>query len=238
MPWGFAAAAAGAIGGAMISSNATDKAANTQAQSTKAGIDAQTHQYDTTRADQAPYRAAGTAALGQLASENNVPLDPNSVQTDPGYQFARQQGQEAIDRKAAAAGGRISGAALKAASEYNTNYATTGYSTAYNRVKTARDDRLNRLAALAGIGQTATQQVDTAGRNTANQISSLTTAQGNAAGAAQISQGNIWQGAGNQLAALYGRYSGTPSSGYSPSYTSGPVNMGSATGDDMSAFYA
>jgi hypothetical protein len=233
MPWGFAAAAVGAIGGAVISSNSADKAANTQAQSTEAGIAEQQRQYDQNRADQAPYRATGTAALGQLAGENNVPLDPNSVQMDPGYQFAKQQGQEGIDRKVSAAGGRISGAALKAASEFNTDYATTGYSTAYNRANQARSDRLNRLAALAGIGQTSTQQTGAAGTASANQISAMTTAQGNASAAGQLAQGNIWSGAGNQLAALYGRYSNTGASPYSA-----PVNMGTATGDDMSAFYA
>jgi uncharacterized membrane protein len=57
---------------------------------------------------------------------------------DPGYEFGRQQGQQAIDRKAAAAGGRISGASLKAATQFGNDYATTGYSTAYNRVNQAR----------------------------------------------------------------------------------------------------
>jgi hypothetical protein len=76
-------------------------------------------------------------------------------------------------------------------------------------VNQARSDRLNRLAALAGIGQTSAQQTGAAaGQNAANAISGMTTAQGNASGAAQIAQGNIWGGAGNQLAALYGRNSG------------------------------
>lgn len=136
---------------------------------------------------------------------------------DPGYEFARNQGQQAIDRQTAAAGGRISGAALKAASQYNTDYATTGYSTAYNRANQARSDRLNRLAALAGIGQTGTQQVGAAGQSAANAMGQIVTAQGNAAGAAQIAQGNIWSGAGNQIAALYGRNSG----GTNPNYGGG-----------------
>jgi hypothetical protein len=130
------------------------------------------------------------------------------VQLDPGYEFGRQQGQQGIDRKTAAAGGRISGASLKAAAQYGNDYATTKYGDAYNRVNQARSDRLNRLAALAGIGQTATQQVGQAGQNSANNISAMTTAQGNANGAATIAQGNIWGGAGNQLAALYGRGGG------------------------------
>jgi hypothetical protein len=85
---------------------------------------------------------------------------------------------------------------------------------------------LNRLAALAGIGQTSTQQTGYAGQNSANQISGMVTAQGNASGAATLAQGNIWGNAGNQLAALYGRNSGTatgPTQSYSPSGYSVPA---------------
>lgn len=223
MPW----AAAAAIGGAAIGAYSTNKAAKTQANATEKSIEAQNAQYAQTREDQAPYRETGYRALGQLEKENAVPLDPASVQMDPGYEFARNQGQEAIDRKTAAAGGRISGAALKAASQYNTDYATTGYSNAYNRVNQARSDRLNRLAALARVGQTSTQQTGLAGQNNANQISAMTTAQGNASAAAQLAQGNIWAGAGNQIAALYGRNTGTAGAGVSPPnpfYTSGSAD--------------
>jgi hypothetical protein len=200
----FWVAGAVVVGGA-LTANAAGAAADSQAASTEAGIAEQRRQYDLTRADQAPYRDVGARSLGRLEIENDWALNPASVQLDPGYEFARQQGQQGIDRKTAAAGGRISGAALKAASQYNTDYATTGYSTAYNRVNQARSDRLNRLAALGNIGQTSTQQTGAAGQNTANAISGMVTAQGNASGAAQIAQGNIWGSTGNQLAALYGR---------------------------------
>lgn len=213
MAWALVIGGAAALGGAYLASDATGDAADTQAESTDKATAEQRRQYDQTRADQQPWMQVGVNALGKLPDAIDRPLDP--VQMDPGYEFARQQGQEAIDRKTAAAGGRISGAALKAASQYNTDYATTGYSTAYNRQNQARSDRLNRLAALAGIGQTSAQQVGQAGQNTGNQISAMTTAQGNASGAAQIAQGNIWSGAGNQIAALYGRQSSSaPAGGY------------------------
>jgi hypothetical protein len=118
--------------------------------------------------------------------------------SDPGYAFGMQQGQQALDRKAAAAGGRLSGASLKAAQQYGTDYATTGYGAAYQR----NQDRLNRLAALAGLGQTATQASASAGSNASNQISGLLSGQGNAAGAAQLVQGNIWGNTVNQLGAI------------------------------------
>lgn len=202
MTWWVAGAV---VGSALIGSNAASGAADSQAASSADAVAEQRRQFDTTQANAAPYLAAGKTALGQYQTENDRPFDASQVQMDPGYEFARKQGQQAIDRQTAAAGGRISGAALKAASEYNNGVATTGYSTAYNRANQQRTDRLNRLAALAGVGQTATQQVGSAGATTAGNIGNIVTAQGNASGAAQIAQGNIWSGAGNQIAALYGK---------------------------------
>lgn len=205
-------AGAATIGGAVISSNATRDAADQQAQGNANALAEQGREFDVTQENQRPYREVGQVALGKLATENDVPLDSSQVQLDPGYQFGLQQGQQAIDRKTAAAGGRISGAALKAAAQYGTDYATTGYGAAYSRANQARTDRLNRLAALAGIGQTATQNVGAAGANAANARSALMVAAGDNAGAATLAQGNIWGNATNQLAALYGRRS-TPSVG-------------------------
>ena len=199
------AALVGTIGGALISSSATRSAASQQADATAMGTDEQRRQFDIAQANQAPYLAAGKTALGQLQTENDTPFDASKVQMDPGYEFARKQGQQAIDRQTAAAGGRISGASLKAASEYNNGVASQGYSTAYNRANQSRTDRLNRLAALAGVGQTATQNIGSVGQTTANNISNMTTAQGNASAASTLAQGNIWAGAGNQIAALYGK---------------------------------
>lgn len=213
MPWGAVIGAAGAIGGALISSKSTSKAADQQAKGTDAALAENARQYDQTRADYAPYREAGAKALGTFATENDTPLDQSQVQLEPGYQFGLDQGQQAINRQTSAAGGRISGAALKAAAQYGTDYATSGYSAAYSRANQARSDRLNRLAALAQIGQTSTQNVSALGAQNTESNNALTRAAANNAGAATLAQGNIWGNATNQLAALYGRNSGNSSQG-------------------------
>lgn len=118
---------------------------------------------------------------------------------DPGYQFGMQQGQQALDRKIAAMGGRVSGASLKAAARFGTDYASSGYNAAYQRGQ----DRLNRLASLAGIGQTATQASAQSGANATNAISGLLSSQGDANAARAVSQGNIWGNVGNQLSGYY-----------------------------------
>jgi hypothetical protein len=217
--------------------------------------------------DYAPYQQAGQQALAQYQQQLNRPVTAADVMQDPGYQFGLQQGQQALDRKIAAMGGRVSGAALKAAGRYGTDYASTGYNAAYQR----RQDSLNRLSQLAGMGQQAAGQsasarlgtagslssgaqnaagalsqgalgtagalssgalgtagalssgnlgtfgqlgsnefqaaggISNAGAQRANAIDNLVTSQGNAMGSAAMAQGNLWQGAGNQLAALYGR---------------------------------
>jgi hypothetical protein len=226
--WVAGAAVVGTIGGALISSNSASDAADTQAQSSANGIAEQRRQYDQTRGDYTPYREAVKVALGQLQTEMNAPVTAEDAMSDPGYRFGQQQGQLGLDRKAAASGGRVSGAALKAASEYATNYATTGYSAAYQR----RQDRLNRLAALANIGQTSTNGSAAAGSSSSNAISGLLTAQGNAAGAAQLAQGNIWGNATNQLGAVASKWASTP---YTPYTSNGNgVDTGNGAGSGFS----
>lgn len=197
----FVVSAVATIGSALIGSSATKSAAKTQAASTDRAIAEQQRQYDLARSDLAPYREAGVNALGQFADQINRPTTAADVMSDPGYQFGLDQGQQAIDRKIAAMGGRVSGAAIKAAGRFGTNYASTGYTAADQR----RNDRLNRLAALAGIGQTATNSSAAAGTSAANNIGNLTTAQGNAAAGAQMQQGQLWGNSANQIAALYSR---------------------------------
>lgn len=206
MSFAVAAVTAGAsIVGSLIQGDAASDAAETQAGATREGIAEQRRQFDLTREDYKPYREAGQRGLGAFESELNRPVTSADVMQDPGYQFGLTQGQTALDRKIAAMGGRVSGSALKAASRFGTDYATTGFNAAYQR----RQDRLNRLAALAGIGQSATGSSAQAGMNMANNVSGMLTAQGDASAAAQLARGNIWGNATNQIAALYGRQKST-----------------------------
>jgi hypothetical protein len=196
-------AAGAAVVGSAIGGLSSHSAAKKQKKATKAALKEQRRQFDLTRSDYAPYREAGTRALGQLETENGQLPTAQEVMSDPGYQFGLDQGQQALDRKRSAVGGRLSGASLKGASEYATNYAATGYGAAYQR----RQDRLNRLAALAGIGQTATGGSAMAGANATNAISGLMERQGDANAAAGLAQGNIWGGLANQLGAMGKKWS-------------------------------
>lgn len=228
MAWVAAAVVGGSLVSGVLQSNAAGRAASKQSASTDRATEEQGRQYDQTREDYAPYRDAGKKALGQYETEINAPVTSADVMSDPGYQFGLSQGQLGLDRKAAAAGGRVSGAALKSAAEYANNYATTGYNAAYQR----RQDRLNRLASLANIGQTATGGSAAAGAAKSNAISSLISSQGDAAAAASMAQGNIWGNTVNQLGAVASKWASTP---YNPGSTFNIDSSGGYTYKDPSS---
>lgn len=200
-------AGASLLGGAMQSDAAGD-AVDAQAAGTAADIAERRRQYDLTREDFAPYREAGANALKQYAGELDRMPTAAEVMAQPGYQFGLNEGQKALDRRFAASGGRISGASMKAANRFATDYATSGYNAEYQRMQ----DRKNRLAALAQIGQTATGSSAQAGAAAADGIGRAYSAQGDATAAARMYQGGTWANTGNQLAALYQR-SRTPAGG-------------------------
>lgn len=131
-------------------------------------------------------------------------------QEDPGYAFRQQQGQQQIDRQAAARGGLISGAALKATQRFGQDLASQEYQNAYNRFNTDQTSRFNRLASLAGIGQTANNALQTAGQNFANAMTSISANsaenQANAQLAAGAARSSGYQGIANALAGGYANY--------------------------------
>jgi hypothetical protein len=135
MPW----MALAVIGSSIIGGASANKAANTQASAADRAAQLQQQQFDKNIELQAPWREAGVNALGKLQSGDVM------GQMDPGYQFRLSEGMKALDRTAASRGGLLSGATLKGAQRYGQGLASQEYGNAYNR-----------LAAMAGIGQTAT----------------------------------------------------------------------------------
>lgn len=105
-----------------------------------------------------PYVNAGQDALTgiqQLAGANGPLADqfsfnPTDLQNDPGYAFALKQGQDAINRSAAAKGGLFSSSTIKSLSGYNTGMASTHFNEAYQRA--ANTFNINRQGALARVG--------------------------------------------------------------------------------------
>lgn len=72
---------------------------------------------------------------GALQAPNRVlkPFGEEDFRADPGYQFRLSEGNKGIERSAAAAGGQLSGATMKALAKFNQGTADQAYGDAYNR---------------------------------------------------------------------------------------------------------
>ena len=201
------------LGGA-LQSKASGRAAAKQAASAAEANATQRYMYDQTREDNMPAIEARNASLqrmrellgigGDTASKGYGSLgggiNPGDVQNEAGYQFGLNQGLTAQSNQLGARGMRNSGAAIKAATRYGNDYATTKYDNAFNRIAANRSAQLNPLQTLAGASQTGASTVANAGGNYVNAVSGNQTALGNAMAANSLAQGNIWGGTVNQLA--------------------------------------
>jgi len=191
----------GDIIGGFVQDRAASRADKTMREATANEIAENRRQYDQTRTDFEPWRTTGANALQQLAGDINKPVTAAEVMEDPGYQFGMDQGQRAISQRIAAGGGRVSGQAIKAAGRFGTDYAASGYGAAYQR----KQDRLNRLAAISGVGQTATGQTAQAGQFATGNIGNALSNQGSASAASQLYRGNIWANTANKLISSAGK---------------------------------
>lgn len=251
--------AAVSIGGSIMSSNASKKAASQEAAAADSANATQLAMYNQTRADHIPYLGAGTSANNQLAYLMGItPTDPNAgadesatdkadfnpmagVNTsigasgslskpfsmsdftaDPGYQFRLDQGQKALERSAAAKGGLMSGAALKATTNFAQGTAAQEYGAAYDRYNTNQDKLYSRLAGISNSGQGAANTVGQLGQNTANQIGNNTTSAGSAQAAGTVGSANAWSTGLGQIGQSF-----MPQNGFSSGYnTSSSLQSG------------
>lgn len=205
--------AAAVIGGAVVGGVATtisgNKAANAQKDAAAMSTAEQQREFDATQANLKPFRDAGVSVLPQLQSglapggEFNRNFTMADFNADPGYQFRMDQGQQALERSAAAGGGLLSGGTGKALEQYGQNFASNEYSNAYNRFNNDQSTRFNRLSALAGTGQTATNTLGALGAQTASNIGENYLQAGNAQAAAYVGQGNAINNGVSSLGNFY-----------------------------------
>lgn len=149
------------LGSAVLGAYGANRAAKTQAKSAEQATDVQREIFNRQTELQEPWRQAGVNALARMQSGDVMST------RDPSYQFRLSEGLKALDRQAAARGGLISGGALKAAQRYGQDMASQEYGNAYNR-----------LAALAGVGQTATNALGAAGSQYGSNVGNLMTQAG------------------------------------------------------------
>ena len=132
--------------------------------------------------------AANTAAPAQSPY---VPADFSDFYNSPDYQFAYDEGMRATNQSLARQGLSGSGAAMKRLTRFGQGLASQQLG-----------NYKNSLAALAGVGQSATGQLSQLGANTANNISASQLRAGDARGSAYLNTGSAISGASNQLGNL------------------------------------
>lgn len=178
MPW-----MALAIGGsALLGASASKSAANTQAAAADRAGELQERMFNKQVELQEPWRQAGMNALNRMQSGDVMGM------MDPSYQFRLGEGLKALERTASARGGLLSGGALKAAQRYGQDFASQEFGNAYNR-----------LAGLAGVGQTATNTMGSAASQFGTNAGNLMTG-----GAAARASGYV--GGANALTSGLGQY--------------------------------
>lgn len=137
---------------AKVQNQAVQQAADTSADASNFAAALQANMFNRQIELQEPWRQSGINALNRMNSgEFSVPqafsftpnkeyaipdafsFDPSKVSMDPGYQFRFNEGMNALNRSAAARGGLISGAAMKAATRYGQDMGSQEFGNAYNR---------------------------------------------------------------------------------------------------------
>jgi hypothetical protein len=187
-PAGAAALGAfGSLAGGYLTGQAAKDAANIQAQSAQNALALQREQFEYQKGLLEPYRKAGESALGRLSGVMGLggqPAQPQQLlDMDPGYAFRLGEGMKALERVQAARGNMLSGGAIKAGQRYAQDFASGEYGNAYNR-----------LANIAGLGQTVGGQLGSAAQQF-GQTAGETMSQGaNALAAGRINRTSGYMG--------------------------------------------
>ena len=182
-----------------------------------------------------PYQQAGLAGQNQLMNYLGIGADTGSANygqyanaqftpqafaanQDPGYGFRMSEGLKAVDAQAAARGGLISGAALKASQRFGQDMASQEYQNAFNRYQTSRQNTLAPYQSLQGTGMQA--------------AGGLSNAAGNYGTNAMGAYGGYGTAAGN----AYGNYGNTAGSAYGAANT-GIYNATGNAGSTINSAY-
>ena len=230
MSWGISAAAAivgGAVVGAVGSNMAAGKAADAQKDAARTASNTEMEMYWQNREDMLPWVENGRNALNRLTTEA-LEGGPGNFKESPGYQFAFNEGLQAIDRSAAARGRLNSGAQDKALTRYGQGIANQEYDNFLARYYNS----LRPLQSVAGIGHTSANTMATMGTNVAGSVAQTQLSAGDARASGYINQGNVMSNLANQAGQGMAWYAGqnqfpafnSPASAQTGNY--GPVQGG------------
>lgn len=171
----------------IAAANAAEAASEQQSQAAQNALQLQREMFEYQKGLLEPYRTAGTAALKRLEGALGLggPAQPQqALEMDPGYGFRLGEGMKALERMQAARGNMLSGGAMKAGQRYAQDYASGEYGNAYNR-----------LANIAGLGQTAGTQLGGAAQQFGQTAGNVMGQEANALAAGRIGRASAYGGA-------------------------------------------
>ena len=199
-PAGAAALGAfGSLASGYLTGQAAKDAAQIQAQSAQNALALQREQFEYQKGLLEPYRKAGESALGRLTGIMGLdgqPAQPQQLlEMDPGYAFRLGEGMKALERVQAARGNMLSGGAIKAGQRYAQDFASGEYGNAYNR-----------LANIAGLGQTVGGQLGTAAQQFGQTAGETMSQSANALAAGRIGRTSGYMGGIGGAVGAYQNY--------------------------------
>lgn len=200
MPWGALIGAGAAYLGSKDQKDAAGDATALQAR-----------MYGETVGRNQPFLESGYNALDILRSklpQLTAGYDPSKLLTDPGYQFGLNEGQKTLEGSLAARGLTDSGAALKAAARYGTDYSTGKLNDAFTRNLQANNQTYNILQGLIGTGQASANNTSAAGQQFATSAGNNMIGAGDASAAGKIALGSAFGSLVNKGVSAYGRNTG------------------------------
>lgn len=188
----------GGLIGAGKQAKATKKAAQLQYDAAQAGIRETARQFDTTRADFAPYQAAGrealdsmTALLG-LSGADQQQSEIDALRNSPLYQTLYRTGEEAVLSNAAATGGLRGG-----------NTTRSLYNLGEDTLSSVIANQLSNYGGLVGVGTGAAGAVGNFGANAVAQQANLRNQGAGAQAQSALVRGGLaaqnWMNAGTYL---------------------------------------
>jgi len=213
------------IGGALIGAIGSNSAASTQAAGQQQAAQTQQNMFNTVQANSKPFMQAGYGATNSLQNlmglgsapaggtdpSTGLPVgylaqtfNPTQAQLNqyPGYQFALQTGDQAIQNQSTPGAGALSGQTLKSLMNFNQQTANSNYGTYFNQFQTQQNNVYQRLSALAGLGENAAAGVGNSGTQLGIGAAQSTAAAGASSAAGTVGTTNALSGGANSLAGL------------------------------------
>ena len=169
MTWAVTAATVGSIGSSLLGGASARKQAEAQARALAEAKGEVGKAYQTSKGYYDPYYQTGTAASNRLAELMGIggntaapgygsmtrDFSMADYQQDPGYQFRLQEGLKALQGRAGARGGLLSGATIRGGQKYAQDVASQEYGNAYQRYMEQMQNRYNMLRGQQQTGYQA-----------------------------------------------------------------------------------